>query len=236
MAQSEFAQSYNKRKQRSGADWVDRFHSTTIQSGQHLVECMTYIALNMVRCGVVQHPREWDWCGYHELMGFRKRFRVLDITTLLSLLACDDISDFRRQYEIDNDLRNFLDANNLFRSDPRDETFPPVPVSLFVAWHGWDIRRSFKKRCEVLPFGTQRTLPKVIDGQKSAQFFCGGGGKQLVKSHTFFSRALAELPGETLRNLDGQGAHVSFSISLRKSDGGTAETPHRSVPRKSRRL
>ena len=99
MVEGEFAQSYNRRKHRSGAYWDDRFHSTTIQSGQHLVECMTYIALNMGRCGVVQHPREWDWCGYHELMGFRKRFRVLDITTLLSLLACDDISDFRRQYE-----------------------------------------------------------------------------------------------------------------------------------------
>jgi hypothetical protein len=39
-----------------------------VEGGQHLWRCLCYIELNMVRCGVVSHPREWEWVGYHELI------------------------------------------------------------------------------------------------------------------------------------------------------------------------
>jgi putative transposase len=95
----EWAQSYNRRKRRSGACWEDRFHSTMIEPGGHLERCMVYIALNMVRCGVVSHPREWPWCGYHELMGLRKRFRILDFERVLELLGGVGALEFRQYYE-----------------------------------------------------------------------------------------------------------------------------------------
>ena len=94
----EFAQSYNRRKERSGAYWGDRFHSTIIEPGGHLQECMVYIALNMVRSGVVSHPREWAWCGYHELVGLRKRFRILNVDRLMQLFGNPDLDRFREQY------------------------------------------------------------------------------------------------------------------------------------------
>src|SRR5512134_3358353 len=87
MVEGEFAQAYNRRKRRHGAYWEDRFHSTMIEPGGHLERCMVYIGLNMVRCGVVRHPREWPWCGYQELMGMRQRFRILDFQRLLGLLG-----------------------------------------------------------------------------------------------------------------------------------------------------
>jgi putative transposase len=59
--EGEFAQAYNRRKKRSGAFWSDRFHSTIIQPGGHLMRCMVYIGLNMRRCGMVRHPREPQW-------------------------------------------------------------------------------------------------------------------------------------------------------------------------------
>ena len=34
--------------------------------------CPCYIELNMLRAGVVSHPREWDWVGYREVMGQRE--------------------------------------------------------------------------------------------------------------------------------------------------------------------
>lgn len=55
--EGQFAQAYNRRKNRSGKFWSDRFHATIIQPGAHLMRCMVYIALNMRRCGVVVHPR-----------------------------------------------------------------------------------------------------------------------------------------------------------------------------------
>ncbi|MDA1274876.1 MAG: transposase [Verrucomicrobia bacterium] len=97
--EGQFAQSYNRRKKRRGAFWEDRFHSTTVEPGGHLEACMVYIALNMVRCGVVTHPREWPWCGYHELMGLRQRFRILDFEQTLALLGAVSAEEFRRNYE-----------------------------------------------------------------------------------------------------------------------------------------
>lgn len=54
------AQEYNRRKNRHGAFWEDRYHATAIQADDHLHQCVVYIDLNMVRAGVVKHPREWE--------------------------------------------------------------------------------------------------------------------------------------------------------------------------------
>jgi REP element-mobilizing transposase RayT len=49
-------QEYNQRKSRKGAFWEDRYHATIVQTNRHLLSCMAYIDLNMVRAGVVMHP------------------------------------------------------------------------------------------------------------------------------------------------------------------------------------
>ena len=51
-------QEYNQRKNRKGAFWEDRYHSTAVEAGSHKVQCMVYIGMNMVRAGVVAHPSE----------------------------------------------------------------------------------------------------------------------------------------------------------------------------------
>ncbi len=42
-------QEYNQRKMRKGAFWEDRYHATAVESGNHLLQCLVYIDLNMVR-------------------------------------------------------------------------------------------------------------------------------------------------------------------------------------------
>jgi putative transposase len=44
-------QEYNQRKGRKGAFWEDRYHATAVDSGIHLIQCLVYIDLNMVRAG-----------------------------------------------------------------------------------------------------------------------------------------------------------------------------------------
>lgn len=97
--EGEFAESYNRRKQRSGAFWNGRYHATMIDSDDHLWNCMTYIDLNMVRAGVVSHPRDWAWCGYDELAGLRQRYRLLNIDKVLELVGAGDAGDFARHYQ-----------------------------------------------------------------------------------------------------------------------------------------
>src|SRR5206468_4685858 len=51
---SEFARAYNQRKDRANAFWGDNYHATLVEDGEYLWQCLCYIELNMVRCGVVE--------------------------------------------------------------------------------------------------------------------------------------------------------------------------------------
>jgi putative transposase len=75
-------QEYNQRKRRKGAFWEDRYHATAIESGEYLRRCLVYIDLNMVRAGVVTHPDDWAFGGYHEIQGNRRRNRLLALDAL----------------------------------------------------------------------------------------------------------------------------------------------------------
>lgn len=98
--EGDFAQYYNLRKRRSGAFWGGRFHSTGIEPGGHLWRCLVYIELNMVRAGVVGHPREWEWSSFRELTGLRRRYRLVDRAQFLEATGQDPDSDqFRANYE-----------------------------------------------------------------------------------------------------------------------------------------
>ena len=79
--------------------WEGRYHATMVDSGEYLWECLNYVELNMVRCGVVVHPRQWDWSGYAELMGRRRRNRLLDEEKLLWLLRTKDVEEFRKHLD-----------------------------------------------------------------------------------------------------------------------------------------
>jgi len=80
------AQEFNSRKNRRGAFWEDRYHATAVQTDNHLARCITYIDLNMVRAGVVQHPREWEVSGYNEIQDPPQRKRIIDLPALCRLL------------------------------------------------------------------------------------------------------------------------------------------------------
>ena len=75
--EGDHARAYNRRRQRSGAFWEGRYHATMIETGGHLWNCMVYVDVNMVRAGVVTHPREWPWCGYQEISGARTRYCIV---------------------------------------------------------------------------------------------------------------------------------------------------------------
>ena len=95
----DFARKYNRRKDRSGPFWEGRYHATMVDCGGYLHECMRYVELNMVRCGVVAGPQQWEWSGYQELMGLRNRNRLLDMEKLLELLDYGSVTDFRKTFE-----------------------------------------------------------------------------------------------------------------------------------------
>jgi putative transposase len=81
---------YNRRKRRPGAFWEDCYHATAVDTDEHLARCFTYIDLNMVRAGAVEHPRHWPEAGYHEVQQPPRRYRIIDRAALCSLLGTTD--------------------------------------------------------------------------------------------------------------------------------------------------
>lgn len=89
------ARDYNRRKERRGTFWADRFHPTLIQTGPHLSRCLFYIGLNMVRARAVSHPSEWEGCGYAELAGVTEKPGII---VLDRLLWCLEMPGNRKQF------------------------------------------------------------------------------------------------------------------------------------------
>jgi hypothetical protein len=64
-----FTQWFNKRHQRKGTLWEDRFKSILVEgAGRALCTMAIYIDLNAVRGGIVSDPGEYRWCGYGQGM------------------------------------------------------------------------------------------------------------------------------------------------------------------------
>jgi len=99
LLQGSMAQEFNKRNGRINAFWGDRYHATAVEPGPHLLRCLAYIDLNMVRAGVVAQPGDWRECGYHELHDYRVRDGIVDKPRLAALLKCPDQDSLAELHE-----------------------------------------------------------------------------------------------------------------------------------------
>jgi len=98
LASGATAKGLNVRKDRVNAMWEHPYHCTVIQDGRHLLNCLQYVDLNMVRAGRVRHPDEWKWCGYDELSGQRQRYRILNVGYLAERVGLASARDFHAWY------------------------------------------------------------------------------------------------------------------------------------------
>ncbi len=62
-----FSRYFNKRHNRRGTLWGERFKSLIVEDGEALINCLAYIDLNPLRAGIVKRPEDYRWCslGYH---------------------------------------------------------------------------------------------------------------------------------------------------------------------------
>ena len=71
---------YNRRHQRRGTLWGERFKSVIVENGDTLINCLAYIDLNPVRAGIVEKPEDYRWnaIGYHIQTENKDDFLSLD--------------------------------------------------------------------------------------------------------------------------------------------------------------
>jgi REP element-mobilizing transposase RayT len=75
-----FARYYNKRHNRRGYFWGDRFKSVIVDKGETLINCLAYIDLNPLRAGIVSRPEDYRWNSlcYHVQTNNRDNFLSTD--------------------------------------------------------------------------------------------------------------------------------------------------------------
>jgi REP element-mobilizing transposase RayT len=65
---------YNKRAERKGTLWEERFSSVLVEgAGTALAVMSAYIDLNPVRAKIVEDPKDYRWCGYAECVSGGRR-------------------------------------------------------------------------------------------------------------------------------------------------------------------
>lgn len=109
------AQEYNKRKNRKGAFWEDRYHATAVERGHHLFRCIVYIDLNMVRAGLVTHPSQWPFCGYKEIQEPRKKNVLINYDKLTELVGAGSYDLVKRYHS--GWVEEYLKNGNYLRDD-----------------------------------------------------------------------------------------------------------------------
>ncbi len=75
-----FSWYYNKRHNRRGTLWGERYKSVIVERGDTLVNCLAYIDLNPVRAALVDRPEAYRWnsLGHHVQTENKDKFLSLD--------------------------------------------------------------------------------------------------------------------------------------------------------------
>jgi putative transposase len=94
-----YAQAFNERHERRGHLFCARFYSKRIESDEHLVSTIVYVALNPVRAGMVDEPGHWPWSSYASTVGRARPPSFLDVEASLELVdSRPDVA--RRAFEL----------------------------------------------------------------------------------------------------------------------------------------
>jgi len=75
-----FTRFYNKKYNRRGYFWGERFKSMIVQDGKTLVNLLAYVDLNPIRAGIVRKPEDYKWCslGYSMQTGNKGELLSVD--------------------------------------------------------------------------------------------------------------------------------------------------------------
>ena len=119
-------QEYNQRKNRKGAFWEDRYHATAVEEGEHLLRCLVYIDLNMIRAGVVNQPSMWPFCGYNEIQKPRKKNVLINYEKLRKLVGIESYDSMRVHYK--GWIEEYLGSQESGRDDKWTSSIAACPV------------------------------------------------------------------------------------------------------------
>jgi putative transposase len=93
-----FAQWFNRRHERYGALWAERFKSVLIEEGPVLWAVAAYIDLNPLRAGLCEDPKDYRYCGYAEAVAKNSRSAQVGLARIVDLDATLPWSAVGKEY------------------------------------------------------------------------------------------------------------------------------------------
>lgn len=78
-----YAQSFNRRRERFGHLFAERFHSVLVTTEEHMLGVVRYVALNPVEAGLCAAPQDWLWSSYAATAGLVPQPAFLAVDALL---------------------------------------------------------------------------------------------------------------------------------------------------------
>jgi putative transposase len=73
-----YARAFNLRHGRSGHLFGERYHDVMVESEQHMLALLRYLALNPVEAGLCAKPSDWYWGSYRDCAGLGHEFPFVD--------------------------------------------------------------------------------------------------------------------------------------------------------------
>jgi putative transposase len=89
--------------------------------------------MNMVRAGAVEHPKQWEFCGYNEIQNPEKRKGIIDFDRLMDLLGLENYDDLKDAHAKWVDSTN--QTNHRDKEKNGHKALLPAPLNLVVLFN-----------------------------------------------------------------------------------------------------
>jgi len=149
-----FSRWYNKKHDRKGYLWRDRYTGVIVSKGDAQLTCSTYIDLNPVRAGIVKRPEDYRWCSLGQIVRNPERSRQL-----IKSIAVSDEKNRLQWY------REFVYVSGGIEKEGKAH-IPDELIEDVVRYHGKlgigdSLRYRVRNICEGLAMGTHSFISKV---------------------------------------------------------------------------
>jgi hypothetical protein len=141
-----FAQWYNRRHERYGVLWAERFKSVLLEGGQAVAAVAAYIELNPVRAGLCADPKDYRYCGYAEALAKGSVVAQEGIRTLLAEPATLGWKEVSRRY------RQYLFLKGSAQSSTKGPAFELARAQQVVTQQQGQLSLAERLRCRIRYF------------------------------------------------------------------------------------
>ena len=108
-----FVYHMNRKYDRVGHLFQDRYRSEEIDSERYLLGCARYIHKNSAAAGLVQSPNDYIWSSYPNYLGTADKRSLVDTDFLLGFYSENRVEAVKRlqQFTLETDEYEYMDCN-----------------------------------------------------------------------------------------------------------------------------